>query len=169
MVVLGKLGAAFGVQGWLKLQTYTEPKEHIFDFPIWHIKHQQSWQQFKIEDYRIHHKQPIVLLAGVNDRETAQSLSLAEIAIPKAQLPEAADDEVYLFQLIGLPVINQQGQCLGQVNKLFDSGGGNQVLSLIACAQSIDEQKRLIPYVSNYILEVDLEAQKITVDWESDY
>lgn len=169
MVVLGKLGAAFGVQGWIKLHSYTEPTEHIFDFPVWYIKHQQNWQCFNVTDYRIHHKQPVVLLAGVNDRDAAQALGQAEVAVPKAQLPEPADDELYLFQLVGMQVINQQGECLGKVKELFNSGGGNQVLSLIACGGSIDEQKRLIPYVSNYILEVDLEAQSITVDWESDY
>lgn len=169
MVVLGKLGAPFGVKGWLKVHSYTEDKDGIFDYPLWQIKTSQGWQGFKVEAHKNHHKQPVVQLVGITDREQAQALVKAEIAVPKEALPELEDDELYLFELEGLHVVNTHGECLGKVDKLFDSGGGNQVLALVSCPESIDEQKRLIPYVSNFILEVNLDAGKITVDWESDY
>lgn len=169
MVVLGKFSGAFGVKGWLKVHSFTEPRSGIFDYPLWQVKTSHGWKGFKVEAHRLHHKQPVVLLEGITDRDQANALGRAEIAVPKEALPELEEDELYLFQLEGLQVINTHGELLGKVDRLFDSGGGNQVLALSYCQNSIDEQKRLIPYVSNFILEVDLDAQKIIVDWESDY
>lgn len=169
MVVLGKLSGAFGVKGWLKVHSFTDPESGIFDYPLWQINTSQGWQSFKVEAHRFHHKQAVVLLEGVADRDQAMLLGRAEIGVPKDALPELEDDQFYLFELEGLDVINLHGEHLGKVERLFDSGGGNQVLSLMPCAESVDEQKRLIPYVPNFILEVDLQAQMIKVDWEADY
>lgn len=167
--VLGKISTAFGIKGWVKVYSYTDPIENILDYPNWHLNVQGKWQKFTVLDSQFQTKGLAVALAGINDRDAALALSQVQIAIPTNELPELEDDEYYWFQLQGLKVINTQGEVLGQVAELLDSGGGNQVMVVKACEGSLDKQQRLIPYANTIVLDVDLDQGEIQVDWQADY
>lgn len=169
LTILGKITTAFGIKGWVKVYSYTEPTSNILDYPLWLLRINNQWQEFKVLDGQIHTKGLAVYLEGIADRDAALALSKAEIAVPTSELPELEEDEHYWFQLQGLKVVNTEGEWLGQVKELLNSGGGNQVLSIKDCEGSIDEQQRLIPYVEPIVLEVDLEKGEILVDWQADY
>lgn len=169
LTILGKISTAFGIKGWVKVYSYTDPIENILDYPVWHIKVQGKWQKFKVQDSQFQTKGLAVSLAGIQDRDAALALAHVEIAVPTSELPELEDDEFYWFQLQGLKVVNTQGEVLGQVAELLDSGGGNQVMVIKACQGSIDSQERLIPYADTIVLDVDLDKGEIQVDWQADY
>lgn len=167
--VLGKISTAFGIKGWVKVYSYTDPMANILDYGHWYIRRDGQWQKFRVMQGKLQGKGLVAALEGVTDRDLALALSQCEIGIPESELPEPDDDEHYWFQLEGLSVINTDDQLLGQVKELFDSGGGNQVLTVKPCVGSVDQQTRLLPYVSEYILEVDLDAGVIQVDWDPDF
>ena len=169
LTILGKITTAFGIKGWVKVYSYTEPTSNILDYPIWLLNINNRWQEFKVKNGQIHTKGLGVELEGISDRDAALALSQVEIAVPTSELPDLEENEHYWFQLQGLKVVNTEGEWLGQVKELLDSGGGNQVLDIKECEGSIDDQQRLIPYTESIVLEVDLEKGEILVDWQADY
>ncbi|WP_430459879.1 ribosome maturation factor RimM [Thalassolituus sp. LLYu03] len=169
ITILGKVTTAFGIKGWVKVYSYTDPMTNILDFSSWLLRVNGQWREYKVVNSQLQTKGLAVALEGVNDRDAALALSQVEIAVPTSELPELEEDEYYWFQLEGLNVVNTAGQLLGQVKELFDSGGGNQVLVVDSCEGSVDRQQRLIPYADSIVLEVDLEGGEIQVDWEADF
>lgn len=169
MRVLGKITTAFGIKGWVKVYSYTDPLTNLLDYPIWHINIDGQWKETKVLEGKPQGKGLVVSLQGINDRDLALALSQNEIGVPESQLPELEEDEHYWFQLIGLKVENTEGVLLGQVKKVYDSGGGNEVLAVEPCSGSVDKQQRLLPFVEQYILKIDLDAALIQVDWDPDF
>lgn len=169
LTILGKITTAFGIKGWVKVYSYTEPTSNILDYPVWLLKINNQWKEFKVKDSKVHTKGLGVALEGITDRDAALALSQVEIAVPTSELPELDENEHYWFQLLGLKVVNTEDECLGQVKKLLNSGGGNQVMEIKGCEGSIDDQQRLVPFAETIVLDVDLEKGEILVDWQADY
>lgn len=169
VTILGKVTTAFGIKGWVKVHSYTDPMGNILEFPAWLLNINGQWKSYKLRDSRPHGKGLAVALEGIFDRDQALALSQIEIGVPTSDLPELEEDEHYWFQLEGLKVFHTDGQLLGQVKELFDSGGGNQVMVVNSCESSIDSRQRMIPYVDEMVLEIDLDSGEIQVDWDPDF
>lgn len=169
MTVLGKITTAFGIKGWLKVYSYTQPATNIFKYSEWSLKVDNNWQRFKVREGKPQGKGLVVALEGIVDRTAAETLAGSEIGIATDELPTLENDEFYWFQLEGLSVVNQQDECLGKISTVFDSGGHNIVIQVEPSNDSIDNDKRLIPYVDEYVLEVSTDNGVMRVDWESDF
>ena len=169
ITVLGKVSTAFGIKGWVKVYSYTDPITNILDYERWLIKVGGEWRPYQVEDGQTQGKGLTAKLKGVSDRDMALALSQLEIGVPTSELPEPAENEHYWFQLEGLKVVNTHGQWLGRVKELFESGGGNLVMVVAACEGSLDRQERLLPYVDAIVLDVDLDKGEIQVEWDSDF
>ncbi|GAA4364212.1 ribosome maturation factor RimM [Kangiella marina] len=164
-LIVGKLNGAYGIKGWVKVYSHTSPKENILNYKPWYLKLNGRWQEVAILNGREQGKTLVAQLEGCDDRSQAESYHGIEIAIEKSQLPELNDGEFYWRDLIGLSVVNQAGEQLGQVKKLMETGA-NDVLVV----KSSKGDELLIPYVPDYsVIDVDLKTAQITVDWESDY
>lgn len=160
-VILGTVSGVFGVKGWIKVRSDTEPLTNILDFSHWYLSKDSQWLSYKLEQGQRHGKGLIAHLDGCDDRDLAASLVGHSIAVERSQLPEAGVGEYYWSDLIGLQVENIQGRQLGEVTELLATGA-NDVLVI-----QKDKNELLIPYVvGHYIVKVDLEQSKITVDWE---
>jgi 16S rRNA processing protein RimM len=163
LVILGRLTGLYGVQGWLKVFSDTEPREGIVKYPRWWVKQQDGWKQFRVEQGRRHGKTVVVKLDGIVDRDAATKLLGAEIAIEREQLPETAPDEFYWADLEGLSVVCQDGTELGRVDHLFETGA-NDVLVVRG------DRERLIPYILEQVIKsVDLESGRMIVDWDPEF
>ena len=162
-VILGKIAGVYGVRGWVKVFSETKPKENIFSYTPWQIKIDGQWQNVKVIEGKPHGKGLVAHLESYDDRDLARKLVGAEIAIDKAQLPAPAEGEYYWADLVGLKVITLDGQALGQVDQLFETGA-NDVLVVKG------DRERLIPFVQGqYIREVDMAAGVIRVDWDPEF
>ena len=162
-VILGKIAGVYGVRGWVKVFSETKPRENIFSYTPWQIRIKGQWQTIKVVEGKPHGKGLVAHLQSYDDRDFATQLVGAEIAIYKTQLPEAAEGEYYWADLVGLKVITADGQTLGQVDHLFETGA-NDVLVVRG------DRERLIPFVQGqYIHEVDLDAGEIRVDWDPEF
>ncbi|MBE0505824.1 MAG: ribosome maturation factor RimM [Marinospirillum sp.] len=168
-IVLGRITSIFGVKGWVKVYSYTDPMENLLDYPEWHLLHQGERKVIRKLDGRRHGKGLIARLDGINTPEEARLLSGAEIRLSRSKLPDLPQGEYYWSQLVGLKVINLQGQVFGQVDYLLDTGA-NDVLVIKPCEGSLDKQERLVPWlIPDVIRQVDLEAAQIDVDWDADF
>ncbi len=177
-VILGRITGVYGVKGWIKVFSYTEPMEAIVDYSPWLIRAQDRqsspWKSVKLKAGKRHAKTVVAKLENCNDRDEAMAYVGTEIAIEQQQLEELKEkDEFYWQDLIGLRVINQQGITLGLVKSLLETGA-NDVLVVVSEeegeASKVEIRERLIPWTMDIaIIEVDIEQGVITVDWDADF
>ena len=165
MVKLGRISGVFGVKGWLKVHSDTEPRENILSYSPWYLSIGGQWQSRKVLSGRVHGKGLVVQLEGCDDRDLAATLVRTEIAITRAQLPEASPGEFYWQDLLGLQVLTLDAVDLGNVTSLMETGA-NDVLVI----KAKDGQERLVPFIRDSIItDINLAAGTITVDWDPDF
>ena len=161
-VVLGRIAGVFGVKGWVKVYSHTDPREAILGYKNWMLKRDDAWQSVALEDGKPHSKSVIAKLANIEDRDAAAELLDVEIAVPREELPETQSGEYYWTDLEGLKVVHRDGRSLGTVAYLIATGA-NDVLVVDG------DREYLIPFVMDeVILDVDLGRGRISVDWEWD-
>jgi 16S rRNA processing protein RimM len=164
-IPVGKISGAFGVKGWVKVYSFTEPRGNILEYSPLFLSRQGEWIEIEVSGGHLQGKGVVMGIANVTDRDQVQPLIGAELAIRKTQLEPAEEDEFYWADLIGLSVENLDGEVLGKVDHLLETGA-NDVLVVKAEKQS----ERLIPFVMEEIVKlVDLDKQLIRVDWSKDY
>jgi len=162
-VILGRVSGVFGVKGWLKVQSYTEPRDNIVGFGAWTLRMNGVDHAFDVEEGHSHAGSVVAKLHGLDDRDRARDWIGADIVVLREQLPKIAAGELYWTDLEGLEVRTTTGTVLGTVDHLLATGG-NDVLVL-------DSSPRLlIPFVAGDVVkEVDLKAGLIVVDWSPDF
>lgn len=156
LITVGKVTGHFGVQGWLKVFSYTQPMENITAYRDWIV----GEQLIKGIKAKKHGKTIVAYMQGVDNREKAAEFLGLEIKVSKAQLAELKDNEFYWHQLIGMQVIDTDREPLGKVVSMFETGA-NDVLVIEG------EKELLIPFIlDKTVIAVDLPSQTITVDWQ---
>lgn len=160
-IVVGKIGSSFGVNGWVKVHTYTEFDANILEYSPWYLNTpEQPEEPIIIEDGRTHGNGIIVKFSGIDTPEAVRLLTGKLIHIKRSQLPNLDAEEYYWSDLEGLTVINQDGTTLGKVSYLIETGA-NDVLVVKG------QTEIAIPYLpGSVILRVDLEKREIHVNWE---
>lgn len=176
-IVLGRITGVYGLKGWVKVFSYTDPMESIVDFSPWYLrpenKTKSPWKKVKLKAGKRHAKTVIAKLEHCNDCDEAQTYIGLEIAIEQSQFDELKDEnEFYWRDVIGLRVINQQNIELGVVTKMMETGA-NDVL-VVTSKEATDEEtgakECLIPWtLQQAIIAVDLEQGVIEVDWDPDF
>ncbi|WP_097461007.1 ribosome maturation factor RimM [Mangrovitalea sediminis] len=168
--VFGRVTSVFGVKGWVKIYSYTDPMENLLEYKRWELRFPDGRrQQVKVIEGRRHGPGLVARLAEVDDRDKARLLCGAEIVVPISSLPPLPEGEYYWHQLEGLSVETLGGQRLGVVDHLMETGS-NDVLVVRGDAGSIDDRERLIPYLpSDVVKAVDLAAGKLVVDWDAEF
>ena len=161
-MVLGRIDGLFGVKGWVKVYSYTEPREAVLDYKDWLLGREGRWQRVVLAEGKRHGKAVIARLEGIEDRDAAAELTGSDIGVDRDALPAPGDGHYYWADLEGLTVVRKDGTELGKVAYLMATGA-NDVLVVDGAAE------RLIPFVpETVILDVDLAAGVIRVDWEWD-
>ncbi|HAF54281.1 MAG TPA: 16S rRNA processing protein RimM [Thauera sp.] len=172
MIVLGRIVAPFGVQGWLKIHPFGDDPAAWRKMPHWWLSLDDNapdaqWKQYTLTACRAHGKGLVAALAEVPDRNAAEAIDGFFVGAPRDALPQPAEGEYYWGDLVGLTVINEAGEILGTVASLL-STGAHDVLQV----QDGDDKggvERLIPFVAAYVLDVDLAAREIRVSWQKDW
>jgi 16S rRNA processing protein RimM len=164
-VIVGKIVGLFGVKGWFKILSYTDPREQIARYQPWQVAVAGVWRRMDVENVQRHGKGVIARLSGIENRDQAMPLVGSDIAVDRQQLPALADNEFYWRDLEGLKAINPDGVELGTVRYLFATGA-NDVLVV----QQDGGPEILVPFIWEQTVQaVDLEAGVIRVDWQEDF
>lgn len=162
-VRIGHFAGCFGVKGWVKVFSYTKPKENILAYSPWILIGQDRVTEFKIIEGCRHGKSLVARLNGIESRAEAAEFTGREIYINREQLPEIEQDEYYWADLVGLAVLTENNVNLGRVESLIETGA-NDVLVVKG------DQERLIPFLQKDVVRfIDLEGGKILVSWDPDF
>ena len=168
-LIIGKVSGAYGVKGWVKVFSETDPREGITTYNPWYVRKdgQGEWREVQVEHSKRQAKTIVAKLAGIDDRDAALCLTGAAIAIRPDQLQALDEDEYYWRDLIGLRVVNREGIELGAVLRLIETGA-NDVL--VVGTGGRGGKEHLVPWTpGEAIVDVDLERGSIRVDWDADF
>ena len=160
---MGRVVAAVGIRGELRVKTFTEEPEGLAAYERWVVRTKDGWLEMPLEGFALRPNGTVAKLAGCDDRDAAERLRGADIAIPRGEFESAeAEGQLYQVDLIGLAVVDEQGRALGTVDSFIETGGASVMLVK-------GGRERLIPFVEAYVKGVEREARRIVVDWKADY
>jgi 16S rRNA processing protein RimM len=160
--VLGRISGVFGVKGWVKVFSYTDPREAILDYDGWLLGAEGEWQLANVAEGQRHGKTVVVRIDGFDDRDQAATLIGSEIGVERRALPETEEGHYYWSDIEGLEVRRKDGSVLGKLSHLLETGAHDVMVIK-------GDSEYLIPFVSDeVVVDVDLAAGVITVDWEWD-
>lgn len=181
-VELGRIQEAWGIKGWVRIQPHSADTSALFETSEWFLQPPEArfargFSAFSgcvrvgVADIKTHSDGIVARLEGLNDRNAAEALKGVRIFVPRSAFPPAADGEYYWVDLIGLNVVNREGQLLGVVRDLMPTGPTSVLV--MEYTESVDGEartaERMIPFVAAYVDAVDLDQRRITVDWGLDY
>lgn len=173
-IEVGRIADAWGIKGWFKILPHSAHPEALFSSKRWFLlpteKGVPTFQgcvRIAISQVKEHSDSVVACAQDIADRNTAEALRGARILISRASFPTPATDEYYWVDLIGLDVVNREGENLGKVHELLSTGP--QTVLVLQYLQAEKAMERMIPFVSAYIDKVDLPNRQILVDWQADY
>ncbi|HEX6690244.1 MAG TPA: ribosome maturation factor RimM [Burkholderiales bacterium] len=152
---MGRVAGSYGVRGWIKVE---RPEQALAGCSRWWI----GGREYPVEATKQHSGTLLAKLQGIGSREAALQLKGAEVSVQRAALPEPEQGKYYLADLIGLEVVNQKGEVLGVVKRMFSNGAQD-------VAEVAGDRARLLPWVPAVVKGVDLEKQRIEVEWGADW
>lgn len=174
-VEVGRILGAFGVRGEIKVKPLSADPQALFSSKRWFVaaplaapgpKREPPPSLLRVKAAREHGETVLASVHDISDRDAALALAGWRVFVSRASFPTPDPDEFYWVDLIGLEVLNREGRSFGPVLGLIETGP-HCVLRL--AGESPEGAERLIPFVSAYVDNVDLEAKRIVVDWSADY
>lgn len=173
-VEVGRLGEAWGVKGWFKVLAHSQAPQALFSSRRWYLMPSarpprgfEGPRLLRIVEVREHAGGIVARAQGVDDRSAAEALRGATVHVPRSSFPSTGSDEYYWVDLIGLEVLNREGQFLGKVKDLMSTAA--QAVLVLEFDDAGSPGERMIPFVAAYVDQVDRAAGRILVDWQADY
>lgn len=159
LIELGAVGAPFGVRGWVKVRSFTDPPDRLWQHRTLHLKQGSACTVHTIEATGKSGGQLTAKLSGVNDRDQAQALRGAQLCVPRGELPPRDEKDFYRADLVGCEVVNLAGARLGTVQHFIETPA--QVLMVVR-----GDAEHWVPAIPKHLRRVDLEARRVVVDWD---
>ena len=158
-VELGRIGAPFGVQGWVKVQSFTEPPDELLQFRRWTLRlPEQPRVEHRLLEGHWQGRGLVARLEGIEDRNAAERLRGASVEVPRRKLPDPGERQFYQADLIGLAVKSLEGQRLGVVEYFVDTPAHTVMVVR-------GEREHWVPATPQHLRRVDLAGGTIEVDW----
>ena len=163
-IELGRLGAPFGIQGWIHVESYTDPPQRLLEYREWVLRLASGERVTrKVAAARRHGEGLVAQLDGVGGRDEAAALTGAVVEVERAALPEPPERQYYRADLIGLTVRNLEGADLGVVSHFVDAPAG-----AVMVTREAGGREHWVLAAPRHLLRVDLAASVIVVDWPAD-
>lgn len=167
-VVMGRIGAPWGVKGWVKVHSFAEPPENLLEYLKFEIETPTGMRVLVFDEIKPHGRGFVGHIKGCEVPEQTGAFTGCELLVSKALLPEL-DEGFYWHELEGLRVVTLTGEVLGNVHHLMETGA-NDVLVVRGNEHSVDREERILPWIPEQVItDIDLEAGVITVDWDKDF
>lgn len=171
-VPVGRVGSAYGIKGWVKVTSFTDPAENVFAYAPWVLRDSQGNRgdiAIELLESKQHGKGWIAKLDGVTDRNSAEELKGLQIIVDRSRLPEPASGHYYWADLEGLQVQDSNGQVLGHIDHLLETGSADVMVIVNDQAAGGENTRCLIPFIpGDTVTAVDLEAGSLRVNWEDE-
>lgn len=169
-VMLGHVTGVYGLKGWVKVHSDTNPRDNIVTYKSWWLEQGGNWLEYRVLQGRSQGKTIVAQLEGVDTPETASTLTGANIAISRASMPEPVEGEYYWTDLIGMQVRTVEDVQVGPVSRLFETGANDVLVVIDERDETEGSREVLVPWlVPDVITEVNMEDRVITIEWDPDF
>jgi len=182
IVLIGEIVGVFGIKGYCKINSYTDPKSNIVEHyksgisllwrakkPIADFNLSKEWSEIPLEDIKSQGDSKVIAkITNCDDRDLAEMFRGVQIAIKREDLAkfDLDEDEFYWHDLEGLEVFDENGSFLGVVSHIFATGAND----VLAVKNPETNNEHLVPFVyGEYVVEVDIKAKKIVVNWDMNF
>jgi 16S rRNA processing protein RimM len=156
-LAVGKLLRPHGVSGEMRFAIWTDFPERLQPEVIVYVG--KAYQPVRIKRLRGHSTDPLIAFAEFNDREEVGQFRNQVVYVRTADLPPLADGEIYLHQLIGLQVVQDEDEALlGMITEVLETGAND--VFLVRRENGTD---LLVPDIDSVILKIDLEKGQVRV------
>lgn len=163
-VIVGSIGAPHGVRGWVRINSFTEPSDNIFTYPLL-LEAGDTWKPVEVEQVQLRNGGFTAKLVGIEDRDQAALITNVKLAVLRESMPELVDEN-YWSDVMGLTVYNEDQICLGKIVDIFETGAND----VVVVKDETTGKEHLIPYVPEmYVLSVDLAAGTMQVRWDPEF
>jgi 16S rRNA processing protein RimM len=163
LVEVGRLGAAHGVRGWLRVQSFTDPPQRLFEWRRWMLQPEGgATREMKVQDARPQGNGWIAKFEGVEERDAASRLTGQMVLVERGELPPTQGREHYRLDLLGFEARNLEGAVLGVVDHFIDTPG-NAVMVIRGA------REYLIPVTAQHLRQVAAGDRTVIVDWPADF
>jgi 16S rRNA processing protein RimM len=157
-VLIGEIATAHGIKGLVKLRSFADDEKILQSVPLFTSETGQQTLKLRL-------KNPLkndwlAEVEGVSDRNAAEELRGTMLYIDRDQLPEPEEGEYYIEDMIGLKVVDNQGNDIGSVLAIENFGASD----LIDIKPSVGGQSFYLPYTDETVLDVDMEDRKIVIE-----
>lgn len=159
-IVVGRITGVYGVRGWVRLASFTDPIENLLAYRPWLVEDRGVWRELVVHEVRPQGKGFVARIEGCGDRDEAARFAGRDLCMPAERLPQAEEGEYYWFELEGLRVVNADGIEFGKVDHLFATGA-NDVMVV-----RDGPRERLLPFIADVIVEVQRSEGVIRVEWD---
>lgn len=163
-VILGKFASVYGVKGWIKVISYTDPIENILNYSHWQVHLQGKWQSVTLEHGKRHGKFLIVKLTGDDDRDRVRRFTNHNIYVRRDDLPQLEHNQHYIQDLIGLRITNLNNETLGHITDIQSTPAND-----IIVVTDKNNKLHLIPYLDHVVKKIDTDTGDMQIDWDLDW
>lgn len=168
-IVIGKFGAVYGIKGWLKIHSYTDDAESIFEYKPLLMKLKGQFQEVNLADWKRHGNGFVAKIVGFDVREDTQALVGLELLVDSDKLPKLEED-FYWRDVIGCQVKTDKGYDLGVVTEIMETGSNDVLVVKANSNDAFGQKERLIPFIDKQVVSnVDITGKLIQVNWEPDF
>jgi 16S rRNA processing protein RimM len=171
LIQVGHITGAYGLRGGIRVAPYSSDADALLNVKTWWLD-KPSLRPVQVRSAKSHSGDVTATLVDVTERDVAEALKGATVQVSRADFPALPEDEYYWTDLIGLDVVNLQGEALGKVADMM-SNGPQSILRIVPAADpsapDVKTEERLVPFVDQFVKTVDLKARLITLDWGLDY
>lgn len=164
LIEVGYLAGAYGVAGMVRVRPHSPDADALLAVKTWWLEKSGQLHAVQVRQSRYHSGDVVARFEGLSDRDAAEAMKGHAVKVARADFPALPEDEYYWTDLIGLQVVNLQGETIGTVHDMMHNGAQ----SILRVARD-GAAETLIPFVEQYVKTVDLTAKRITVDWGLDY
>ncbi|AEW44352.1 16S rRNA processing protein [Serratia symbiotica str. 'Cinara cedri'] len=169
-IVLGKIQFAYGIHGWIRMLSYTQNAESIFDYQPWLIQRMGQWNVVEYEDWKSYNQNFIIKIKGINDRNATSALTNCKIILDSRHLMQLEEGDYYWKDLIDCQVVTTTGYIMGKVIHMIETGSNDVMVIKANLKDVFGIKERLVPFLCDQVIKkVDLIAQVINVDWDPDF
>lgn len=171
LVQVGYIAGAYGLRGGLRVTPFSTDADALLNVKTWWLD-KPSLRAVQVRSAKFHSGDVTVTLLDLSERDAAEALKGAKVQVSRADFPALPEDEYYWSDLIGLAVVNLQGEALGTVSDMMHNGA-QSILRIDPVPDPADPAakapERLVPFVDQFVRTVDLQGRLITLDWGLDY
>ena len=172
LVPVGRIAGPYGIKGWVKIASFTDPADNVFAYAPWTLcddRGNRPDATIGVLESKAHGKGWIAKLDGVGDRNAAEELQGLQIVVDRSRLPEPEEGQYYWADLEGLQVENQNGQLLGRIDHLLETGSADVMVIINDAVSDANKARCLIPFIAGQtVTAVDLQAGRLQVDWDEE-